>query len=217
MWIFPQTTESGRLLARMRSHVIVLFASLVASIACGAAEPAPRGLDSAPPPGANRHGAANLPTGDIRDFDFLMGRWSGKNRRLKVRGAGGAEWDEFPGVNRTRQYMGGMVNVGEIDFPTKGWSGVTVRAFNPATRQWSIYWISSKKGVLDPSQVGGFTGNRGEFYGEDVDDGRPVKVRYLWIKTGPDTAHWEQAFSYDGHTWETNWTAELVRTGPAGS
>jgi hypothetical protein len=28
-------------------------------------------------------------------------------------------------------------------------------------------------------------------------------------------ARWEQAFSYDNRTWETNWTAEFVRADPA--
>ena len=36
-------------------------------------------------------------------------------------------------------------------------------------------------GRLDPVPVvGGFQGNRGEFYAADHDNGRPVKVRYTW-------------------------------------
>src|ERR1700682_5729841 len=30
--------------------------------------------------------------------------------------------------------------------------------------------------------------------GDDTDDGRPVRVRFLWRVIGKDTAHWEQAF-----------------------
>ena len=55
----------------------------------------------------------------------------------------------------------------------------------------------------------------GAFYGEDQDNGRPVKVRYTWDKLDRDHAHWEQAFSYDNRTWETNWTADFVRADPA--
>ena len=48
--------------------------------------------------------------------------------------------------------------------------------------------------------------------GEDVDEGRPVKVVYRWTKAGPNAARWEQAFSYDGgKSWETNWMNELTR------
>jgi ABC-type branched-subunit amino acid transport system ATPase component len=62
------------------------------------------------------------------------------------------------------------------------------------------------------AQVGGFDGDVGLFYGEDVDEGRPVKVVYKWTRVGPDGARWEQAFSYDdGRTWETNWTSDHVR------
>jgi len=31
------------------------------------------------------------------------------------------------------------------------------------------------------------------------------------VKKGPDHAHWEQAFSLDGKTWEVNWMNDLTR------
>ena len=71
------------------------------------------------------------------------------------------------------------------------------------------------QGRLEPPVVGGFAGNHGEFYSTDQDDGRPVKVRYTWDKLDSDHARWEQAFSYDHRTWETNWTADFVRADPA--
>jgi hypothetical protein len=58
-------------------------------------------------------------------------------------------------------------------------------------------------------------GKHGEFYGEDSDDGRPVKVRFIWDKMDRNHARWEQAFSYDNRTWETNWTADFVRADAA--
>ena len=153
-------------------------------------------------------------TGDVRDFDFLAGAWTVANRRLKVRGANSHEWEEFPATSRATLHLGGVANVDEIAFPTKGWSGMTVRVFNLEKHQWSIYWINSNSGVLFPPVVGGFRGNRGEFYGEDEDGGRPVKVRFIWTRRGPDAARWEQAFSPDGRTWETNWVMELTRAAP---
>jgi hypothetical protein len=100
----------------------------------------------------------------------------------------------------------------ELYSPTKGWAGVTVRSFDLAKRQWSIYWISSKTGLLGAPQIGGFAGDHGEFYGDDEDDGRPTQVRYAWTKLDHDHARWEQAFSYDGdgRSWETNWTADFT-------
>jgi hypothetical protein len=152
-------------------------------------------------------------TGDVHDFDFLAGDWKIANRRLKARGVGSDDWDEFPATSHAALHLGGVANVDEIRFHTQGWSGMTVRTFNLQTRQWSIYWINSRTGALFPPVVGGFAGERGEFYGDDEDGGRPVKVRYVWTKLGTDAARWEQAFSQDGRSWETNWVMELTRHG----
>ena len=152
-------------------------------------------------------------TGDVHDFDFLDGRWEMVNRRLVKRGVGSSEWDVFPATVRAHVMLGGVTNVDEVTFPTKGWSGTTFRHFDKEKRQWSIYWVNSRNGKMDlPGQVGGFDGDVGLFYGDDVDDGRPVKVAYKWTRVGPDGARWEQAFSYDdGQTWETNWVNEHRR------
>jgi hypothetical protein len=161
---------------------------------------------------AERYAYSTDVTGDVHDFDFIEGSWTLANRRLKVRGAGSDDWDRFPAQSRGHVMMGGIVNVDELVFPTKGWAGVTMRTFDVAKRQWSIYWVNSREGKMTPPQVGGFNGNVGLFYGEDEDGGRPVKVVYKWTKLGPDAARWEQAFSYDGgNHWETNWVNELAR------
>ncbi|NNC25154.1 hypothetical protein HKX41_13530, partial [Salinisphaera sp. USBA-960] len=72
--------------------------------------------------------------------------------------------------------MGGVVNLDEGVFPTKGWQGMTLRVFNLEEQRWYLYWINSSTGQLFPPVAGGFDGDRGEFYGEDRDEGRPVKV-----------------------------------------
>lgn len=54
--------------------------------------------------------------------------------------------------------------------------------------------------------------HRGEFYGDDTHDDRPVRVRFTWTKGGAGSAGWERAFSVDGEqTWLTNWTMDLTR------
>jgi hypothetical protein len=151
-------------------------------------------------------------TGDVRDFDFIEGTWKLENHRLLERGAGSAEMDHFPARCRGYVLMGGVTNVDEVVFPTKGWWGTTFRHFDLEKRQWSIYWVNNRDGKMQAPVVGGFEGDIGLFYGEDLDEGRPVKVVYKWTKVGPNAARWEQAFSYDGGvTWETNWTNELSR------
>ena len=148
--------------------------------------------------------------GQRHDFDFLVGRWHIDNRRLRKRLADSNDWDEFPATFEAFTHLDGLVSVDETHFPTRGFSGCTVRTLNLSTKQWAIYWINSNDGRLFPPVHGGFDGERGEFYGEDEDDGRPVKVRFIWIR-GQDTAHWEQAFSFDGKVWETNWTMDSRR------
>ena len=157
------------------------------------------------------HGVAS---GGVHDFDFLAGTWKVLNRRLVARGGGSHEWEEFPGTSTASLHLGGVANVDEIQFPTKGWAGMTVRAFDLQSRQWSIHWISSKQGRLMPPVRGRFEGDRGTFLGDDMDDGRNVKVRFYWTRRGADAARWEQAFSYDdGKSWETNWVMDFLRDG----
>lgn len=153
--------------------------------------------------------------GRRHDFDFLAGgEWHIDNRRLRQRHVGRDDWDEFPATYRAQALLDGLVSVDETHFPTKGFSGCTLRTLDLATQQWAIYWINSASGRLFPPVHGGFDGDRGEFHGDDEDDGRPVKARFVWLRQGPDRAHWEQAFSLDGGaTWETNWvmTSRRVR------
>lgn len=155
-------------------------------------------------------------TGTMHDFDYFVGGWTTRQRRLKARGVGSNEWDEFPGNLCMSLYLNGMATVDELYFPTKGSAGLTLRSFDRERRQWSIYWVSSATGKLDPVPVvGGFEGNHGEFYAAYRENGRPIKARYTWNKIDQDHARWEQAFSYDDRTWETNWTADFMRADSA--
>ncbi|MFI7615280.1 hypothetical protein ACIBP6_29025 [Nonomuraea terrae] len=149
----------------------------------------------------------------MNDFDFLAGHWNVVNRRLVKPLSGSAEWDEFPGRSVATRHFGGAASFDEIEFPTKGFSGLTVRVYDPVARTWSLYWAGSAQGALDTSpMVGAFDGNRGEFYGEETCDGRQVRCRFVWTVADDGTARWEQAFSRDdGRTWETNWTMDLTR------
>jgi hypothetical protein len=127
-----------------------------------------------------------------QDFDFLVGEWEVANRRLKQRHVGSTDWDEFPGRSSMRPILGGLGNVDEINFPTKGWSGATFRFFNPEKRLWSIYWVNSRDGLMQAPVHGAFRNGVGEFYGEDLDEGRPVRVRYLWSMVTQTTARWSR-------------------------
>ena len=152
------------------------------------------------------------PTGDVHDFDYHVGDWTAVNRRLKQRWVNGNDWDEFPGTTRYQSFMDSMVSLDVTTFPTKGFAGTTVRTFNLARKQWFIYWINNRDGVMGTPMIGGYSGNVGLFYGDDTDGDIPVKARFIRTKRPPDRERWEQAFSRDGSkTWETNWSADFTR------
>jgi hypothetical protein len=60
--------------------------------------------------------------------------------------------------------------------------------------------------------VGEFRNGRGEFYNQELFNGRAIYVRYIWSDITPSSAHFEQAFSTDGgKTWEVNWITDQTR------
>ena len=67
-------------------------------------------------------------------------------------------------------------------------------------------------GIDDNPMVGGFQDGRGLFFADDVFEGRPIRVRFIWTPLTATACKWEQAFSPDaGETWETNWVMEFER------
>jgi hypothetical protein len=149
-----------------------------------------------------------------RDFDFWLGRWDVRNRRLRRRLAGSDDWEEFDATVVARPILDGLGN--EDEFRTDhdgGFVGMSFRFFDRDERRWSIYWADSRRpGELDPPVFGGFDGDVGVFEGEDVLRGRPILVRFTWSRVTTETPRWEQAFSDDGgRTWETNWVMDFAR------
>jgi len=151
-----------------------------------------------------------------RDFDFFFGRWQVRHRRLRERLAGSREWIEFDGTSVAQPLLGGFGNVDDNVFALDGHTvrGVTLRSFDPATGQWSIWYLDTRAplGPLDPPVRGSFRDGVGTFHADDTFAGRPIKVRFTWSAVAPSTPHWEQAFSADvGATWETNWEMDFRR------
>jgi hypothetical protein len=159
-----------------------------------------------------RHGPRH---GHLTDFDFLTGSWDVSHRRLVERWVGSDDWDCFDGTTTCEPRLGGVANVEQGDFPSRGCSGLALRLFDPTARQWSIYWVDSGTGRLEPPVVGGFDGSVGIFEGIDTDQGRSIRVRFTWTVIDADHARWEQAFSAVDGEWETNWTMDFSRRGTA--
>lgn len=144
-----------------------------------------------------------------QDFDFLFGQWTVQNQRLAQRLQGCTEWLTFPASQEAQPILGGLGNM-DCFITTlpdgRALEGRTIRIFDPATELWSIYWMDNISCGMFPPVIGRFDGPRGEFFGEDLCEGVPVRVRFGWTVVSPTEARWEQAFSSDeGRTWETNW------------
>lgn len=153
------------------------------------------------------------------DFDFLIGTWKTHNRRLKARLKGSDDWEEFEGKFIVRKLLGGLGNLDEVVLNRAAGrtEAVTLRLFNPQSRQWSIYWADSVTALLQPPLIGAFKNGRGEFYDQEMFEGRAIFCRFIWSAITPTSCRWEQAYSADGGvTWETNWVMEFTRQTGAG-
>lgn len=160
---------------------------------------------------AMSHPAHLAPT----DFDFMIGSWAVAHRRLNQRLVGCSEWTEFDGTSTTRKILRGLGNVEDnvLHFPDGSVHAAAIRSFDPSTRTWAIWWLDGRSPHhLDVPVVGQFEEGVGSFFADDVLDGKPIRIRFLWFPNAGSIPRWEQAFSPDGgKTWEVNWVMHFHR------
>lgn len=115
------------------------------------------------------------------DFDFLFGSWHIVNERLTSRLTNSNEWEWFEAFQDCRPILGGIGNIDDFRpiWPGReGFEGASLRLFNPATEQWSIYWMDNMSGELQPPVLERFVGGVGEFSGDDQYHGNLILVRF---------------------------------------
>jgi len=157
------------------------------------------------------------PRDGSHDFDFLIGDWKAHVLRLPDRLSGSTAWLAYDGVSRHKKILGSNANFEAFEVESREGhprlKAQTLRPYNPASQQWSIYLVDVDSGTLGlPATVGQFTGKRGEFFDQEDYKGRAVLVRFVWQDLSPQSARMEQSFSPDGgQTWEVNWICELSR------
>lgn len=96
----------------------------------------------------------------------------------------------------------------DVSGPAGRIEGLSLRLYNPQSRQWSRNYASSTSGMLGVPTVGSFANRSGEFYDHEAIDGRMVMVRNVITDDTPRSIRFEQAYSTDGgRTWEVNWIA----------
>lgn len=156
------------------------------------------------------------------DFNFFFGPWTVRHRKLRDRLAGSTTWDSFSGSSHARPLLGGLGNVDDnlMDLPAElggPYRAATLRAFEPQTRLWRIWWLDGRTpSSIELPMQGRFEGDgadrQGVFYADEHFKGRPIRVRFLWLHTTTARPRWEQAFSTDaGRTWENNWEMDFTR------
>jgi hypothetical protein len=196
-------------MTRHASHRIGTALLLLTLLAAGdtraqaAPDPTPKPTPELPP----------LPDGQ-RDFDFLIGKWKYHLKRLENPLTGSTKWIEFDGTGVCRPIWNGNAQIDELDVngPTGHVQGLTLRLYNPQSRQWNLNWANAKDATLGVPTIGSFKNGRGEFYDQETYRGRTILVRYVWSATTSSSPHFEQSFSDDGgKTWEVNWITDQVK------
>jgi hypothetical protein len=75
----------------------------LATAAARAEEQAPATPEAAP-----ASGYTTARTGGPHDFDYFAGGWTTHQRRLKARGVGSTDWEEFPATLCMALYLDGL-------------------------------------------------------------------------------------------------------------
>ena len=152
------------------------------------------------------------------DFDPLLGNFTFHLHYLPHPLVPPTSWTDLTGTGACYKVWDGRADLDtvELDGVSGHIEGLTLRLYDPAARQWRLYWANSRIGRLDPPQIGDFRDGRGDFYTTDTIAGKTILVRYDWSRMTSGTPHFEQAFSKDGgKTWDVNWITNQTRTGDA--
>jgi hypothetical protein len=154
-------------------------------------------------------------SGPGSEFDFFLGNWKVRHRRLKMRLSKSDDWEEFDGTSTCQSLLGGIVNLNEsvMQRPTGISRGMGIRALDAKNGAWADWYLSGQDptNIGDPG-MGRFANGVGTFLSEEIYQGTPVTVRGLWSQITPTSFQWDQAFSTDGgKTWETNWIMRHTR------
>ncbi len=200
----PRDAHTARLAARLACLLALTLAALPGT---GLGQPSAGASATTP------SGGMTLRDG-WKDFDFEIGTWRTHLRRLLRPLTGSTTWVEYRGTTVVRTVWDGRANLAElhVDGPAGRIEALSLRLYNPEARQWSLNFSNSAGGTLSTPMVGEFMNGRGEFYSQEVVNGRSVFVRFVISDLSRDSCRFEQAFSNDGGTsWEVNWIATDTR------
>lgn len=131
-------------------------------------------------PGAH---AATVPANHADDWRWLVGSWDVHHRRLKERLVGDTRWEEFGGRSAVWPTMNGLGNFDDniVEIPSGTYRGMSLRAFDPASGTWAIWWLDGRNPTrIDPPVRGKVDGDTVTFLGRDTLRGKPIVMRFRW-------------------------------------
>lgn len=158
------------------------------------------------------------PAPEAHAFDFWIGDWRIEQQILRADGG----WHELEASTSVAPTLDGCALVehwqGDVQFFWEGMErpepmrGLSVRAYDASSGTWRIHWMDTRTPRFDTPYVGGFAGNRGEFYREwETPQGRRVG-RITFVNLAPDSVRWELAVSSDDRaSWQTLWIMNMRR------
>ena len=124
--------------------------------------------------------------------------------------SGSSTWVEYEGTSVVREIWSGRANLVEllVDGPAGKLEALSLRLYNPQSKQWSLNFANSLSGTLSQPAIGEFRNGKGEFFAQETYNGRAILVRFVISEITATSCRFEQSFSDDGgKTWEVNWIA----------
>ena len=114
--------------------------------------------------------AAAAAAGSAKDFDWFIGDWRVKHRRLRARFAGSNDWEAFEGTTRCQALLGGVVNLNESQGRRESgaFHGMGLRAYDAKTDRWFDWYLTASDPTnLGAPGIGRFEGKVGTFLSDE--------------------------------------------------
>jgi hypothetical protein len=149
-------------------------------------------------------------------FDFWLGKWDISQRILRSDGS----WMELPARNRVSAAPDHCVITeywtGQVQFFWEGMTapepiwGFSVRALDPETGDWTIYWMDRRTPHFSIPYVGRFANGRGDFFRTVRNGNGASDQRITFSQNSEGEVLWDLAVSSDQkRTWTTLWTMTM--------
>jgi hypothetical protein len=189
-------------------HLIALLFSALVVIPCSTlvfAQTSSEVAKAGPPTASVDHDGQH-------DFDSLAGTWKGHTKYRAHPFAGSDTWIESDGTESFQKiWDGGMLELSK-GASANGPVGLLLYTYNPQSHQWYVYFANSKDGKVGLPNVGEFRNGRGEFFVQDMLNGKSLLNRYVWSQIVSSSPHFEESWSSDGgRMWEPVRIVDLAR------